>query len=96
MDKLKVFDENVKIAVEKFFPDLKGIHRFHVKAAISKTDGNVADLQLLDVNGKADEGHPILPSVRLPSELSTTPAGAVVRIGFYYADPDQPFIESLA
>lgn len=94
--------------VGEAFPELKGfpfqVHGKVVKAYQPGGRGTYAvDVQLLGRDGDILEDLPVLPAVELspiwagPSRgiYALPPVGATVRVGFYYADPSQPYIDAV-
>lgn len=87
------------------FPELKGIP-YKVKGQVIKTyeTGPFAvDIQVLNKEGVPNEDLPVLPMVEAPALWSGSgigiyciPAvGSIVRLGFYYNDPGQPYIDAV-
>ncbi|MCR4443481.1 MAG: hypothetical protein NUV48_15210 [Peptococcaceae bacterium] len=87
------------------FPELKGIP-YKVKGKVVKIYENgpyAVDVQVLDKDDLPKEDMPILPKVEAPALWSGSgigiycipPVGSVVRLGFYYNDPGQPYIDAV-
>lgn len=61
------------------------------------------DVQVLDRDGEPDPAWPIIPDVELPmlwagpgrGVFCVPDVGAVVRVGFYHGDQNQPYIEAV-
>lgn len=91
-NKVQVFTESVKLIIEREFPDLAGPYHYPVKGRVLIARSSNADVQLLDRDGTASSTPP-LPRVPYPSDIVLT-SGDLVRVGFYYNDPAQAFIEA--
>jgi hypothetical protein len=93
--RIQTFVDSVKTVIANEFPDLVGRYRYLVKAKVLKIylEG-YADLQVYDAEGKPDQLVPPFPKVPVPNSLSQQlQQGSFVRVGFYYNDPTQPFID---
>ncbi len=86
-------------------PEIKGIP-YKVKGIVTKTYENgpyAVDIQVLGRDGRPDESFPVLPAVNAPAlwtgsstGIYGVPAvGSLVRVGFYYNDPGQPYIDAV-
>lgn len=95
-EKIQVFIDGVKQVLEQEYPDLTGRQRYPVKAVVLRVyPAGAVDLQVLDREGGTDTATPPLPEVPLPEWLPVNKVkkGDHVRVGFYYHDPAQPFVE---
>lgn len=90
-DRIQTFIEGVKLVLAREFPDLTGAYRYPVRARVIKVQGTGADIELLDKDGGTSP--PPLPAVPYPAGMGLLP-GDLVRVGFYYNDPAQAFIEA--
>ncbi len=94
-DRLQTFIEAVRFVLKRDFPDITGRYRYPAKAKVIKVYDDIVDLQLLDKNGNPDLSSPPFPKVPLPAGVTQISAGTLVRVGFYYNDPTQVFIEAI-
>lgn len=94
MNKIQMFVDAVKLVISREFPDLAGPYHYPAKAKVLRMRGAAADLMMLDAAGGQSE-HPPLPAVPVPDGMELR-AGDVVRIGFYYNDPAQAYIDAKA
>lgn len=80
----------VRELLKEEHPDLYQPH-YPVKAKVVRvyTDPAV-DLQVLSPSGGADGEIPVIPRVRTESSYQV---GDTVRVGFYYNDPNLPFVD---
>ncbi|MGB9860325.1 hypothetical protein [Thermodesulfitimonas autotrophica] len=85
----------LKALVGQVFPVLNGA-LYPVKGKVIKTynEGRQADVRVLDSSGNALSSWPVLAKLRVPGN-QTVQTGDQVRIGFYYADPSQPYIDEV-
>ncbi len=90
-DALETFLKSVKKAVIELFPEFSGKIHYPIKARIIKVGSNVVDVQPLQRDGSTDEQMPPIPS--LPLSTTGVQVGGLVRLGFYYYDPSQPYID---
>jgi hypothetical protein len=93
------FLEAVKKIVRMEFKNLTPPFSF-ARAKVVKSynvDGKAfADIQILKLDGGDDKDFPIIPGLELPKASVELPAaGSQLRIGFYYFDASQPFIDAL-
>lgn len=93
-DRIQTFIDGVKLVLEREFPDLTGVYRYPVRARVLQVRGAGADIELLDRDGGLSPSPP-LPAVPYPAGLELL-LGDIVRVGFYYNDPAQAFIEAKA
>lgn len=91
-DRIQTFIDGVKLVLEREFPDLTGAYRYPIRARVIKVQGAGADIELLDKDGGPSPTPP-LPAVPYPVGMELLP-GDLVRVGFYYNDPAQAFIEA--
>lgn len=95
-DRLRTFVEAVKLVLTKEFPDITGRYRYPAKAKVIKVySDQYVDLQLLDKQGNSDASTPPLPRVPPPPGVTKILTGSLARVGFYYNDPTQVFIEAI-
>lgn len=85
----------VRALVGQAFPVLTGA-LCPVKGRVVKTydQGREADVKVLDASGKDDPAWPVLARLPLPPGRTAKP-GNLVRLGFYYADKSQPYIDEV-
>jgi len=84
-----------KALVSQAFPVLDGV-LYPVRGVVIKTynEGRQADVQVLDSSGDILSSWPVLAKLRVPmGQIART--GDQVRVGFYYADPSQPYIDEV-
>lgn len=87
IDKLK---HTIRQLLKEEHPDLFQPH-YPVKArVVRKYLDPAVDLQILSPSGSADPDIPVIPRVKTES---TFEVGHIVRVGFYYNDPNMPFVE---
>lgn len=95
-DKISTFIDAIKLVLDKEFPDLTGRFRYPAKAiVVTVHEDSTVDLLMLDKSGKVDPSSPPFPKVLAPKSSTEILIGDIVRIGFYYNDPTQPFIEEI-
>jgi hypothetical protein len=86
-------------------PEIKG-KPYKVKGKVIKTyeTGPYAvDIQVLGRDDLPDPDFPVLPAVEAPAlwtgsaqgVYGVPPVGSLVRVGFYYNDPGQPYIDAV-
>ncbi|GAB6170791.1 hypothetical protein JCM15765_02690 [Paradesulfitobacterium aromaticivorans] len=95
MERLEVFSQSILQVMQDEFPDVVGPFRYPMKAKVLAVKNGKADLQLLDDKGLVLDECPALPGVTVPNRLGGLIPGMLVRVGFYYHDPAQAFIEDL-
>lgn len=83
----------IKTLVGHAYPMLDGIP-FPVKGRVVRIYelGKLADVQIVEASGQPMAS--VLPKLRVPSG-QTAEVGKEVRVGFYYADPSQPYIDEV-
>lgn len=83
----------IKSLIGHAFPVLKGIP-FPVKGRITRVyqAGTMADIEMIESTGTPNPS--ILPKLRVPAG-QVAEVGKEVRLGFYYGDPSQPFIDEV-
>jgi hypothetical protein len=84
--------ELVRKTVLRLFPELAGRYHLACKAKVLSTSGGL-HLQPLTREGSDDATAPPVKCDPLPVALA---AGNVVRLGFMYGDPSEPFVGTLA
>lgn len=95
-DELETFIDGVKLVISKEFPDINKPYRYPAKAKVIKVYSDLSvDLQLLDKYGSPDTSSPPFPRVPLPKGVTQIISDSEVRVGFYYNDPTQVFIEAI-
>lgn len=88
-------DKVFRALVSRVFPILNGPICPYKGRVISVYDGGrKADVQVLDSTGNPISSWPVLPKLPVPRNQTAQP-GKLVRLGFYYADPSQPYIDEV-
>lgn len=84
-----------KSLVGQVFTVLNGA-MYPMKGKVIKiyNQGRQADVQVLDSAGSTLSSWPVLAKLRVPAS-QTAQIGDQVRVGFYYADPSQPYIDEV-
>lgn len=88
--------------IHEILPEVAGGIPYPVKARVKKVRQATVDVQVLDADGLPRSDMPPLASVEVPKSWTGTgwavclpPAGALIRVGFYYGDPSRPFVDAV-
>lgn len=80
--------ELVRKIVIRLFPELAGRYHLAARARVLSVSNGV-QLQMLKTDGSEDTTAPALKVDPLPVKLKP---GSVIRMGFMYGDPSEPFV----
>jgi hypothetical protein len=81
--------------IDEHFPALTGGLLIPIRSRVVRVAGDYADLQLLRPDGSDNLEYPVIPLVTIPAGM-TLNTGDTVRVGHYYGDRHQPFIQGMA
>jgi hypothetical protein len=85
--------EVIRKTVLRLFPELAGRYHLTARARVVSTTGNSLQVQPLKRDGSVDPTAPAVVCDPLPYKLKP---GNVVRLGFLYGDPSEPYVEAVA